>query len=126
MIDNAYARGQKLLCGDYSQYTPTGKSYFTRKGRWFSVPRRGDIVYFYYTSLGRVGHVAAAVVVEADYQNRTFEFVTVEGNTSSGNAGDRNGGCVARHTYKASCSRRNQKNQWFWAPHVQYGYLHSG
>ena len=22
MIDNAYARGQKLLCGDYSQYTP--------------------------------------------------------------------------------------------------------
>lgn len=102
MIDNAYARGQKLLCGDYSQYTPTGKSYFTKKGRWFSVPRRGDIVYFYYTSLGRVGHVGAAAVVETDYQNRTFEFVTFEGNTSSGNAGDRNGGCVARHTYKAS------------------------
>lgn len=46
MIDNAYARGQKLLCGDYSQYTPTGKSYFVKKSRWFTVPQRGDIVYF--------------------------------------------------------------------------------
>ena len=24
---NAYERGQKFLCGDYSQYTPTGKDY---------------------------------------------------------------------------------------------------
>lgn len=70
MIDNAYARGQKLLCGDYSQYTPTGKSYFVKKGRWFTVPKRGDIVYFYYSSLGRVGHVAGAVVVEADYKKK--------------------------------------------------------
>ena len=85
MIDNAYARGQKLLCGDYSQYTPTGKSYFVKKGRWFTVPKRGDIVYFYYSSLGRVGHVAGAVVVEADYKKETFKFTSVEGNTS-GNA----------------------------------------
>lgn len=101
MIDNAYARGQQLLCGDYSQYTPTGKSYFVKKGRWFTVPKRGDVVYFYYSSLGRVGHVAGAVVVEADYKKETFKFMTVEGNTS-GNAGDRNGGCVAQHTYEAS------------------------
>lgn len=101
MIDNAYARGQRLLCGDYSQYTPTGKSYFVKAGRWFNVPERGDIVYFYYASLGRVGHVAGAVVVDVNQQQRMFKFVTVEGNTS-GNAGDRNGGCVAQHTYEAS------------------------
>ena len=91
MIDNAYARGQKLLCGDYSQYTPTGKSYFIKKSRWFTVPQRGDIVYFYYTSLGRVGHVGAAVVVDTDHQKKTFKFVSIEGNTS-GSAGERNGG----------------------------------
>lgn len=75
MIDNAYARGQQLLCGDYSQYTPTGKSYFVKKGRWFTVPKRGDVVYFYYSSLGRVGHVAGAVVVEADYEKENLSLL---------------------------------------------------
>ena len=110
MIDNAYARGQKLLCGDYSQYTPTGKSYFVKKSRWFTVPKRGDIVYYYYTSLGRVGHVGAAVVVDTDYQKKTFKFVSIEGNTS-GSAGERNGGCVAKHTYEGTFDKVGGTNK---------------
>lgn len=101
MIDNAYARGQKMLCGDYSQYTPTGKSYFVKKGRWFTVPEKGDIAYYYHASLGRVGHVGCAAVVDVDHQRKVFKYTSIEGNTS-GKAGDRNGGCVAGHVYEES------------------------
>ena len=31
-MDNAYSAGQRLLCGGYSQYTPSGKSNFIRMG----------------------------------------------------------------------------------------------
>lgn len=100
MIDNAYARGQKLLCGDYSQYT-YWKVLFHQKADGFLYLEGRYHLFLLYIS-GPCWACGAAAVVETDYQNRTFEFVTFEGNTSSGNAGDRNGGCVARHTYKAS------------------------
>lgn len=104
MIDNAYARGQKLLRGDYSQYTPIGKSYFVKAGQYYKIPQKGDIVYFYYSSLGRVGHVGGAVVVDVDYNKQKFTIKTIEGNTS-GSAGDRNGGCVAAHTRTVAFSQ---------------------
>lgn len=109
-MDNAYAKGKNLLCGGYSEYTPTGKSYFVKAARWFNIPERGDIVYFYYANLGRVGHVGAAVVVSVDHAKRMFTFTTVEGNTSSTDA-IRNGGCVAGHTYAASFDNVGGKNK---------------
>lgn len=74
-------------------YTPTAKNYFVSKGRFFAVPKVGDIVYFYINSIGRVGHVGIVTHVNAD--NKTFE--AVEGNTDG--SGSRNGGSVALHSY---------------------------
>lgn len=96
-MTNAFERGKKLLCGDYSQYTPTGKSYFVRAGRWYMMPETGDIVYFYYEKLGRVGHVG--VVTDVTKKNGIVYIETIEGNTS-GTAGERNGGCVDAHAYE--------------------------
>ena len=93
-MDNAYLAGQKLLRGEYSSYTPTGSSFFKRAGAWYLVPEPGDVVYFYNSSLGRIGHVG--IVISVDRQKRTFR--TVEGNTSSKEFST-NGGCCASHEY---------------------------
>lgn len=77
-----------------SGYTPTASGYYKKAGAWHTTPEPGDIVYFYYASMGRIGHVG--VVVSVDKSARTFK--TVEGNTSSTEY-SRNGGAVARHTY---------------------------
>jgi|GEM_PF-1944966 len=41
---NSYQAGQKLLCGGYTAYTPEGKTYFVRAGRWYKDPLPGDWV----------------------------------------------------------------------------------
>lgn len=96
MVDNAYAAGQKLLCGGYSAYTPTGKSYFVRTGRWGTTPTVGAIVYFYSASMGRVSHVG--MVTAARLSDGVYHIQTIEGNTS-GKAFDRDGGEVAAKEY---------------------------
>ena len=93
-----YERGQKLLCGDYSSYTPTGSGYFKRKDRWTTTsPKAGDIIYFYTSSLGRISHVG--IVVEAEYANGIWLLTTIEGNTAAGTNFERDGGCVAIKHY---------------------------
>lgn len=91
---NSQDKGKELLCGSYSSYTPTGKSYFVNSKRWFTTPEPGDVVYFYHSDMGRVAHVG--IVVSVDKSKKTF--TTTEGNTSSTEY-SRNGGCVAHHTY---------------------------
>lgn len=95
-MDNAFASGQKLLCGGYSAYTPTGKSYFVRAGRWSTRPTIGAIIYFYSSSMGRVSHVG--IVTAARLSGGVYHIHTVEGNTS-GKAYDRDGGEVAEKAY---------------------------
>lgn len=75
-------------------YTPTGKSCFVNAGAWYKMPERGDIVYFYSSSKGRVGHVG--IVERVDESAKIVH--TIEGNTSSTEYAE-NGGCVARHSY---------------------------
>lgn len=75
-------------------YTPDGKGYFARAGRWYLDPEPGDIVYFYSAAKGRVGHVG--MVTSVDRGKKIIR--TVEGNTSSTEYSE-NGGCVARHEY---------------------------
>ncbi len=84
--------GKDLLCGGYSEYTPTGKSYFVKSGRYYTKPQAGDVVYFYSQSLKRVSHVGIVISVNGT------KFKTIEGNTSSTEY-SRNGGCVASHEY---------------------------
>ena len=92
-MDNAFNAGKKLLCGSYTQYTPSGKDNFVRAGRWGKVPQRGAIVYFYSASMGRVAHVGG--VIDIKVQGDTYTIKVVEGNTSADNSFNRNGGCVA-------------------------------
>ena len=96
---NSYQAGQKVLCGDYSQYTPTGKGYFQKVGRYFSQPMKYDIVYFYTASLKRVSHVGFVEEV-IWHQDGSYDLKTIEGNTSSNlTEFNRNGGVLARKVY---------------------------
>lgn len=83
--------------GAMTGYTPDGKNYFVRAGRWYTTPEPGDVVYFYSTAKKRVGHVG--VVTSVDKARKIIR--TVEGNTSSTEYSE-NGGCVARHEYDYS------------------------
>ena len=100
-LNNAYVAGEKLLCGGYSEYTPTGKAYFVKNNRYGKVPHIGDIVYFYHSSIGRVAHVGIVIAVEKD--GNSYSIKTVEGNTST-QAYERNGGGVAIKAYKFTVS----------------------
>lgn len=97
-VASALSRAKTLLRqpqGDVmTGYTPDGKSYFVAAKQWYSTPQKGDVIYFYSTSKGRVGHVG--MVEKVDSANKIVH--TIEGNTSSTEYAE-NGGCVARHSY---------------------------
>lgn len=95
---DAYEAGKIMLCGDYTQYTPTGASLFQKKGRWSKLPSVGSIQYNYNKSTGRISHVAAVIECEIDYLNKVFTTKTIEGNTSS-KSWENNGGMVAEKIY---------------------------
>ena len=78
-------------------YTPDGKQCFVDAGAWVKKPKKGDVIYFYSTAKGRVGHVGIVERVDAGAKM----VYTVEGNTSSSEYAE-NGGCVARHCYSYS------------------------
>lgn len=100
MLDNAYIAGKKLLKGDYSQFTPTGKEFFAKNGCYGKEPRLGAVVYFYSSAMGRIAHVGGVINVLVNGNEYTIDVS--EGNTSEGNKFNRNGGCVAikRYTFK--------------------------
>lgn len=98
MADRGFNEGKKLLCGDYTAYTPTGSSLFKKAGRWGNIPHVGDIVYFYTKRLGRISHVGAVISVKLS--GITYTIGTAEGNTSSDSQKfEREGGCSAIHYY---------------------------
>ena len=102
---------QQLLCMSTSSksmtgYTPQGKQYFVDAKRWYTTPKRGDVIYFYSSSKGRVGHTG--LVEKVDTSKKIV--YTIEGNTS-GTEYSENGGCVARHSYSyASIGGKNRVN----------------
>ena len=103
-------RAKKLLRQPQSDtmtgYTPDGKQCFVDAGAFTHTPQPGDIIYFYSSSKGRVGHVG--IVESVDASSKTVH--TIEGNTSSTSYAE-NGGCVARHTYSyASQGGTNRVN----------------
>ena len=66
-------------------WTPSGLSWFKARGQVVSTPKRGDIVYFYYPSKGRVAHVGIVERVDGNY------IVTIEGNTNTSGSSQGNG-----------------------------------
>lgn len=109
MPNNAYIKGKHLLCGEYTQYTPTGADLFKRAGRWSKIAKKGSIVYFYSNSLKRIAHVG--IVIDSALKNGVYTFNTVEGNTSAGSGFSRNGGCVAKKHYSVSSSQIGGTNR---------------
>ena len=88
---------KRLLCGGLHHYTPTGANYFKKAGRYVKrgqgTPRPGDVVFFWSSSKGRIGHVGIVTEVTS---NRVY---TIEGNTSGANTLVTNGGGVKAKSY---------------------------
>ena len=98
-VTGSIVKAKEMLCqthsGNYmTGYTPDGSNYFKYAGRWYTVPEPGDIIYFYSSSKGRIGHVG--IVERVDASSKTV--YTIEGNTNS-DGFTTNGGMVARHSY---------------------------
>lgn len=108
-MDNAYSAGQKLLCGSYTQYTPSGKANFIRMGCFGKEPKVGAVVYFYGKTMGRVNHVG--IVTQVKKNGNRYEILTVEGNTSAGTGFSRNGGCVAAKSYEFALNEVGNDNR---------------
>ena len=93
---------KKLLCGNLHCYTPTGAKYFKNKGRYIKrgkgKPQRGDVVFFYSKSKGRIGHVGIVYKVSGS------KVYTIEGNTSGASSLVTNGGGVCKKSYSISSS----------------------
>lgn len=89
---------KRLLCGGLHCYTPSGANYFKKKGRYIKrgsgTPKPGDVVFFYSTAKGRIGHVGIV------YKVTSSTVYTVEGNTSGASNLVTNGGGVRKKSYK--------------------------
>lgn len=93
---------KQLLCGGLHCYTPYGANYFKKKGRYIKrgsgKPKMGDVVFFYSTAKGRIGHVGIVTKVSGS------TVYTIEGNTSGANTLITNGGGVRKKSYNMSSS----------------------
>ena len=87
----------KRLIYVWTNYTPTGSGAFKQRNRYIKrgsgKPKRGDIIYFYSSSKGRIGHVGIVYKVSGN------TVYTIEGNTSNASALVTNGGGVKRKSY---------------------------
>ena len=90
-------KAKQLLCGGLHSYTPSGARYFKNKGRYIKrgegTPKAGDVVFFYSSSKGRIGHVGIVTKVTSS------KIYTVEGNTSGASTLVTNGGGVREKSY---------------------------
>lgn len=89
---------KRLLCGEFSAYTPTFAQNFKNKGQWFTTnPKVGDVIFFKNTQ--RICHVGIVIGVNST------TVTTIEGNTSSKSGVIPNGGMVCQKTYTINNSR---------------------
>lgn len=88
----------KKLIYTFTNYTPTGSSAFKKRDRYIKrgkgKPKRGDVIYFYSTAKGRIGHVGIVYKVSGS------TVYTIEGNTSGASTLVTNGGGVRKKSYK--------------------------
>lgn len=92
----------KKLLYVFTNYTPTGSDAFKKRGRYIKrgkgTPKRGDVIYFYSASKGRIGHVGIVYKVSGK------TVYTIEGNTSGASSLITNGGGVRKKSYSMSSS----------------------
>ncbi len=93
---------KRLLCGGLHSYTPTGANYFKKADQYIKrgngKPKVGDVIFFYSSSKGRIGHVGIVTKVTST------KVYTVEGNTSGANKLVTNGGGVCEKSYNLTSS----------------------
>lgn len=89
--------GAKKLIYTFTNYTPTGSNAFKKRNRYIKrgkgKPKRGDVIYFYSTAKGRIGHVGIV------YKVTSSTVYTIEGNTSGASTLVTNGGGVRKKSY---------------------------
>ena len=72
--------GAKKLIYTWTNYTPTGSGAFKKRSRYikrgYGKPKRGDVIYFYSSAKGRIGHVGIVYKVSGS------KVYTIEGNRS--------------------------------------------
>lgn len=89
--------GAKKLLYVFTNYTPTGSNAFKKRGRYIKrgggKPKRGDVIYFYSSAKGRIGHVGIV------YKVTSKTVYTIEGNTSGASTLVTNGGGVRKKSY---------------------------
>ena len=87
----------KKLLGTFTNYTPTGSNAFKNRGlytkRGAGKPAPGDVIYFYSSAKGRIGHVGIVTRVTAK------TVYTIEGNTSGASKLVTNDGGVRAKSY---------------------------
>lgn len=87
----------KKLIYVWTNYTPTGSGAFKKKNRYIKrgsgKPKRGDVIYFYSSAKGRIGHVGIV------YDVSSTKVYTIEGNTSGASSLVTNGGGVKKKSY---------------------------
>ena len=88
----------KKLIYTFTNYTPTGSNAFKKRDRYIKrgkgKPKRGDVIYFYSATKGRIGHVGIV------YKVTSSTVYTIEGNTSGASTLVTNGGGVRKKSYK--------------------------
>lgn len=96
----AYGQSQaKSMLGGWTAYCPTAVTYYKAKNRWYSKnPRKGDQIFFK-KSNGTICHTGLVYDVDSKY------VYTIEGNTSSSEGVEANGGGVFKKKYSLSYSR---------------------
>ena len=87
---------KELLCGGFSAYTPTSAQYFKNKKQWFTLPKKGDVIF--YKNSTRICHTGLVDDVDSRY------VYTIEGNTSGASGVVSNGGGVCKKRYSLSYS----------------------
>jgi|GEM_PF-705928 len=92
----------KQLIFTFTNYTPTGSNAFKKRDKYIKrgkgTPRRGDVVYFYSSAKGRIGHVGIVTKVTSS------KVYTIEGNTSGASSLVTNGGGVRAKSYSLTSS----------------------
>ncbi|MBQ8109556.1 MAG: peptidoglycan-binding protein [Clostridia bacterium] len=87
----------KKLIYTFTNYTPTGSNAFKKRDRYIKrgkgTPKRGDVIYFYSSAKGRIGHVGIVTKVSSS------KVYTIEGNTDGSSALVTNGGMVREKSY---------------------------
>ena len=90
----------KKLIYVWTNYTPTGSDAFKKCNRYIKrgkgKPKRGDVIYFFSSAKGRIGHVGIV------YKVSDSKVYTIEGNTSGASSLITNGGGVRKKSYSLS------------------------